>query len=132
MKPVTAIGNLNLVQASLFDVHAYRAAHRTQSDRDFEIHLEKVILDGRTLVIDLNRLDAEDGIIAGVVPLRWGAPRIIVVRHGKIAQEIQEGNEPHRRWRLWRYAWDGKTDLALITRRVLKLDDFPRLLEVAA
>lgn len=48
----------------------------------------------------------------GVVPLRWGAPRILLTTpaQGRI---IREGHELQRGWRLWRYSWHD-SDLAVV------------------
>lgn len=73
---------------------------------------------------------AEDAVLAGevlvcghdtpeyqrvaVVPLRWGAPRILCLDRGLFAalgDDLRE--EPFRAARLWRYEFDPKTDLVV-------------------
>jgi DNA processing protein len=51
-----------------------------------------------------------------VVPLRWGAPRVLVLDRGLYAALGGDlSQEPFRAARLWRHEFDPKTDLALTT-----------------
>jgi DNA processing protein len=64
---------------------------------------------------------------AAVVPLRWGAPRIVVFSGGirfHLGPELRD--EPFRAGRLWRYQWDPRTDLAISRREPRKLPTFAR------
>lgn len=59
----------------------------------------------------LTPLDRAIGAI-GSIPLKWGAPRILVLpKH--LEQKVRQGYEPHAEWRLWRWRFDPKTDLAI-------------------
>jgi hypothetical protein len=54
---------------------------------------------------------------AAIVPLRWGAPRVLVVSGGFCFHlGVKLNQEPFRAARLWRYQWDPTTDL-IISRR---------------
>ncbi|MBS1703682.1 MAG: hypothetical protein JST12_18610 [Armatimonadetes bacterium] len=62
---------------------------------------------------------------AAVVPLRWGAPRIVVMPggfHFHLGKDLRQ--EPFRMARLWRYEWDPKTDLAVSRRAPDKLPTY--------
>lgn len=51
---------------------------------------------------------------SAIVPLRWGAPRILVIDRGlfkALGEDLRE--EPFRAARLWRFQFDAKTDLAV-------------------
>lgn len=64
---------------------------------------------------------------AALVPLRWGAPRIVVFSggfHHHLGKDLTE--EPFRAARLWRYAWDKHTDLAVSRRSPDRLPTFAR------
>jgi DNA processing protein len=61
------------------------------------------------------------------VPLRWGAPRILVFSggfHHHLGPDLKE--EPFRAARLWRYQFDAKTDLVISRRAPDKLPTFAR------
>lgn len=98
-------------------------------------------LDGNTFAVMSSRKSSEqgllsieglteEGVLAGeilvtghdtpeyqrsaIVPLRWGAPRILVLDRGLFAalgEDLKE--EPFRTARLWRYQFDAKTDLVI-------------------
>lgn len=79
-----------------------------------ESGIEKMIHSGAVTVINcegLNRLGARCAGIerAGVVPLRWGAPRLLLVtpEQGAI---LDQGDELVQAWRLWRYKFEPSTD----------------------
>jgi DNA processing protein len=62
---------------------------------------------------------------AAIVPLRWGAPRILVLSggfHYHLGENLDQ--EPFRSARLWRYAWDPLTDLAISRRAPDKLPTY--------
>jgi DNA processing protein len=55
---------------------------------------------------------------AAVVPLRWGAPRILVLDRGLfVALGSDLSEEPFRSARLWRYKFDPETDLVISRNR---------------
>ena len=111
-------GNGNLLQQNLWEF-PYKGEPLTP---EFLNHVEKesenAVLNGFTLVI---RSSMPKSICerSGVVPLRWGAPRILVAEgnwqgyHWR--QAVMAGQEPCRVFRLWRYRWDDQTD-ALVRR----------------
>ena len=72
---------------------------------------EESILAGKTLV---SGHDTPEYQRSSIVPLRWGAPRVIVLDCGlfkALGDDLKE--EPFRAARLWRYQFDPKTDLAV-------------------
>jgi len=105
-------GNLKLLQADTFAVLSSRGtseAGMTQIERATEEH----VLLGRILV---SGHDTPEYQRSAVVPLRWGAPRILVLDTGlfhALGEELNE--EPFRAARLWRYKFDPQTDLAVST-----------------
>jgi len=109
-------GNVRLLRGNLATVP--RAICRY----DLERAAEKLVLDGFTIVTgihnDLERLKA-------IVPLRWGAPRILVLSGGirfHLGPRLSE--EPFRAAKLWRYQWDPKVDLAISRRAPDRLPTF--------
>jgi DNA processing protein len=55
---------------------------------------------------------------ASIVPLRWGAPRILVLDRGlfpALGENLEE--EPFRAARLWRYRFDPESDLVISRNR---------------
>lgn len=72
---------------------------------------EQHVLAGRVLV---SGHDTKPYQRASVVPLRWGAPRIIVLDNGlftALGPELKD--EPFAAARLWRFQFDPRTDLAV-------------------
>lgn len=64
---------------------------------------------------------------AAIVPLRWGAPRILVFSGGfyyHLGLDLKQ--EPFRAARLWRYQFDAKTDLVISRRHPESLPTFAR------
>jgi DNA processing protein len=64
---------------------------------------------------------------AAIVPLRWGAPRILVFSGGffhHLGPNLKD--EPFRAARLWRYQFDPRTDLVISKRAPDKLPTFAR------
>lgn len=89
-----------------------------------EQEAEGIVLTGRVLVCGVHN---EFHQRAAVVPLRWGAPRIIVFSGGfqhHLGADLDQ--EPFRAARLWRYAWDATSDLAISRRAPDKLPTFAR------
>lgn len=75
---------------------------------------ERIVLAGATLVCGVHNAAHQR---AAIVPLRWGAPRILVLSGGflhHLGENLKE--EPFRAARLWRYQWDPHTDLAISRR----------------
>lgn len=83
---------------------------------------ERIVLDGAVLVCGVHNPAHQR---AAVVPLRWGAPRVVVFSggfHHHLGENLRD--EPFRVARLWRYAWDPATDLAVSRRAPDKLPTF--------
>lgn len=79
-----------------------------------ELESERLVLEGKVLVCGVHN-DVHRR--AAIVPLRWGAPRIVVLSggfHHHLGPKLDQ--EPFRVARLWRYQWDPKTDLAISKR----------------
>ena len=79
-----------------------------------EKEVEEAVLAGQVVCVNLsnlNKLASYSAFIArvGVVSLRWGAPRLLLLRPGQV-RSVEAGEEPMRVWRLWRYAFDPSTD----------------------
>lgn len=120
-------GNVRLLHAELAFVSA--ACGPGPWDRaaldDIEREAERRVLNAEILVCGVHN---EAHQRAAIVPLRWGAPRIIVFSGGirfHLGQDLRD--EPFRAARLWRYQWDPKTDLAISRRAPLKLPTFSRI-----
>jgi DNA processing protein len=89
-----------------------------------ELEAERLVLDGTVLVCGVHN-DVHRR--AAVVPLRWGAPRIVVLSggfHWHLGPNLDE--EPFRAARLWRYRWDPVTDLAVSRRAPDRLPTYAR------
>lgn len=72
---------------------------------------EEIVLSGKTLVCGIHS-DLHQR--ASIVPLRWGAPRIVVVGSGfynHLGPNLDE--ELFKAARLWRYEFDPLTDLVI-------------------
>lgn len=98
--------------------------HSEQSLDSIERESESVVLNGKTLVTGIHSPAHQR---AAVVPLRWGAPRIVVFSGGffhHLGRELQ--TEPFRTARLWRYEWDPNTDLAVSLRAPDRLPTFAK------
>lgn len=119
-------GNVRLLQANLSFVECACGPgpwNREALD-EIEREAERRILNAEILVCGVHN---EAHQRAAVVPLRWGAPRIIVFSGGiKVHLGEDLRNEPFRAARLWRYQWDPKTDLAISRRAPGKLPTFAR------
>ncbi|MBI1331269.1 MAG: hypothetical protein GC165_00145 [Armatimonadetes bacterium] len=78
---------------------------------EIEKEAQEIVLGGQTLVTGVNGPAHQR---AATVPLRWGAPRILVVQGGFYAHlgpNLSE--EPFRTARLWRYEFDFTSDLII-------------------
>ena len=119
-------GNVRLLHSKLCCIE--RAFGRGPWDFDalsiIEQETETRILNAEVLVCGVHN---EAHQRAAIVPLRWGAPRIVVFSGGvrfHLGENLLE--EPFRAGRLWRYQWDPKTDLAVSRRAPRKLPTFAR------
>lgn len=103
-------GNLRLLDAKTFAVLASRGSLPRDLDA-IERLAEEGVLAGEVLVSGHDRLEYQR---SAVVPLRWGAPRILVLDRG-LFQVLGENlkDEAFRAARLWRYEFDPKTDLVV-------------------
>ena len=109
-------GNVRLLNSNLAHVpgafgHPDQAC--VQID-DFVREAEEHVLAGHVLVCGIHN-DAHRAV--SIVPLRWGAPRILVVSGGfrhHFGESLDE--EPFRAARLWRRRWDPLADLAVSRR----------------
>jgi len=103
-------GNTALLEARTFSVLLSRGASR-KALAHAEKLAEEGVLQGRTLV---SSHDTPEYQRTAVVPLRWGAPRIMVLDAGffsVLGDELKE--EPFPAARLWRFQFDARTDLAV-------------------
>jgi hypothetical protein len=106
-------GNLRLLDARTFGVFCSRGASE-RSLAQVEQLVEEGALQGEVLV---SGHDTPEYQRAAVVPLRWGAPRILVLDMGmKAALGADLKEEPFRIARLWRYQFDPLTDLVVATQ----------------
>lgn len=103
-------GNLRLLEASSFAVLGSRNSSEA-SLREMERLTEEGVLQGQSLV---SGHDTPEYQRSAVVPLRWGAPRILVLDQGLfpvLGPDLRE--EPFRAARLWRFQFDPQTDLVV-------------------
>lgn len=117
-------GNARLLGASLASIErALGQPHHTPDDLcQIERETEQAVLEGRIVVTGIHSPAHQR---AAIVPLRWGAPRILVFSggfHHHLGPELKE--EPFRTARLWRYQFDAKTDLVISRRAPDKLPTF--------
>lgn len=117
-------GNARLLGATLASISlAIGHPQHTPSDLDqIEQEAEKIVLRGIVLVTGIHSPAHQR---AAIVPLRWGAPRILVLSggfHYHLGRDLKE--EPFRAARLWRYQFDAKTDLVISRRAPEKLPTF--------
>lgn len=103
-------GNARLLESETFCV----LSSRDTSSAGLEV-IEKLteerVLAGKTLV---SGHDTPEYQRSAIVPLRWGAPRVLILDRGlfkALGEDLRE--EPFRAARLWRYQFDAKTDLAI-------------------
>lgn len=117
-------GNVKLLHGQLANVALACGANR---HRPFELdaierEAEELVLNSKILVCGIHNPAHQR---AAIVPLRWGAPRIVVLSGGfqhHLGKDLKD--EPFRAARLWRYQWDPKTDLAISRRAPDKLPTF--------
>ena len=103
-------GNTKLLNAKTFAVLSSRHASEYQLS-EIERLTEEGVLNGEVLVTGHDRPEYQR---SAVVPLRWGAPRILCLDRG-LFQVLGEDlrNEAFRMARLWRYEFDPTTDLVI-------------------
>ena len=109
-------GNTRLLQARVECIpESFGAGALSPAQLDkIEREAERIVLSGVVLVCGIHSPAHQR---AAIVPLRWGAPRILVMSggfHHHLGENLKE--EPFRTARLWRYEWDRHTDLAISRR----------------
>lgn len=105
-------GNLKLLKGRTFSVLASRKAPPA-ARKLLEKCTEDGVLSGEILVSGHNTPEYK---AAGVVPLRWGAPRVLVLDRelfDALGEDLSQ--EAFQEARLWRHQFDPSTDLALTT-----------------
>lgn len=119
-------GNVRLLHQKLSCVESALGSgpwDKTTLD-EIETEAERRILNAEVLVCGIHN---EAHQRAAIVPLRWGAPRVIVFSGGfRVHLGSDLRNEPFRAARLWRYQWDSRTDLAVSRREPHKLPTYAR------
>lgn len=83
---------------------------------EIEEIVEGAVLQGKIVLVDTRRLPTDVWKIVGIVPLRWGAPRVLLLRFPKQIEAVKAGQEIRSEWRLWRYRYDPSTDMAVTSR----------------
>lgn len=119
-------GNVRLLHARLACVEgAFGPSIHLPADLDgIEREAERLVLDGYVIVCGIHSPTHQR---AASVPLRWGSPRIVVFSGGfRFHLGADLADEPFRAARLWRYAWDPATDLAVSRRAPDKLPTYAR------
>ena len=117
-------GNIKLLHGKLAHLPA-AAGPELPSPKvldELEHACERLVLEGSVLVCGVHSPAHQR---TALVPLRWGAPRIVVFSggfHHHLGPSLTE--EPFRAARLWRYQWDRLTDLAVSRRAPEKLPTF--------
>jgi predicted Rossmann fold nucleotide-binding protein DprA/Smf involved in DNA uptake len=103
-------GNLKLLKSKTFCVLSSRNTMPIGLDC-IETLAEEGVLQGEVLV---SGHDTPEYQRSAVVPLRWGAPRILCLDRG-LFQALGENlkDEPFRAARLWRFQFDATTDLVV-------------------
>jgi len=117
-------GNVHLLGAALASIPlALGRPYQTPSELDqVERETEQAVLGGKIAVTGVHNPAHQR---AAIVPLRWGAPRILVFSggfHHHLGPDLKE--EPFKAARLWRYQFDAKTDLVISRRAPDKLPTF--------
>ncbi|MBA4293215.1 hypothetical protein C0431_09610 [bacterium] len=117
-------GNVRLLRSKVSHIEECLGnAHPTPPELDsIERLSEQLVLSGAILVTGIHNPAHQR---AAVVPLRWGAPRILVLSGGfeyHLGKELKD--EPFRAARLWRYQFDAATDLVISRRAPSKPPTF--------
>ena len=103
-------GNTRLLQVPTFAVLGSRNTLPAGLEA-IERLTEEGVLTGETLVTGHDRPEYQR---SAIVPLRWGAPRVLVLDRGLfqvLGPDLKD--EAFRAARLWRYEFDAGTDLAI-------------------
>lgn len=103
-------GNQKLLEQRTFTVLSSRDSSSAALDR-IERRVEDGVLAGEVLVTGHDTPEYQQ---AAIVPLRWGAPRIIGLDRGMfpvLGDQLKD--EPFRAARLWRFQFDPRTDLVV-------------------
>jgi len=103
-------GNLKLLDADTFCVLGSRGTTPSGLEK-IEQLAEEGVLAGEVVVAGHDRPEYQR---AAIVPLRWGAPRILCLDRGMydvLGRDLK--NEAFRAARLWRYEFDPRTDLVI-------------------
>jgi len=103
-------GNARLLSVPTFAVMASRGGGPRTLDR-IEALTQEGVLASEVVVSGHDRPEYQR---AAIVPLRWGAPRILVLDRGlfrALGDELDR--EPFAGARLWRYKFDPQTDLVV-------------------
>ena len=103
-------GNQKLLSSNTFAVLSSRNTSLAGLDQ-IEKLTEDGVLKGEVLVSSDNRPEYQR---SALVPLRWGAPRILCLDRGLfevLGPDLKQ--EPFRAARLWRYQFDASTDLVI-------------------
>ena len=103
-------GNQKLLAGRTFSVLSSRNTSPAGMDQIDKL-TEKGVLEGEVTVSSDNRPEYQR---SALVPLRWGAPRILCLDRGLfevLGPDLK--SEPFRAARLWRYQFDPSTDLAI-------------------
>ena len=103
-------GNVRLLQAPTFAVLGSRNTPTAGLDAIDRL-TEEGVLGGETLVTGHDRPEYQR---SAIVPLRWGAPRVLILDRGLfqvLGPDLKD--EAFRAARLWRYEFDPGTDLAV-------------------
>jgi len=119
-------GNVRLLGAALACIpDSFGRDEHGPSQRDqLEAECERIVLAGQVVVSGIHSAAQQR---VAIVPLRWGAPRILVFSggfHYHLGPDLNE--EPFRAARLWRYQFDAKTDLVISRRAPDKLPTYSR------
>lgn len=119
-------GNVRALKANLaFVASACGQGERTPSQLDaISAEAMRFVMSSHVLVCGIQNRTHQR---AAVVPLRWGAPRILVLSGGfkyHLGENLDQ--EPFREARLWRRSWDPLTDLAISRRAPDKLPTFTK------
>jgi DNA processing protein len=103
-------GNQRLLEGKTFSVLSSRNARPADLEK-IEQLTEEGVLNSEVLVAGHDRPEYQR---AAVVPLRWGAPRILCLDRGLfkvLGEDLRD--EAFRAARLWRYQFDPQTDLVV-------------------
>lgn len=116
MRYITGNENLLKPEVKLFTYPHIKPKGEYYSPKELD-QVEKVIEEAvfsACVIVVRSSWPPELARRVAIVPLRWGSPRMIVnedIRGYGWQKLIEAGDEFFRVCRLWRYKWDGKTDV---------------------